>query len=125
MLGEGDLLYLPRGWIHQAVTTREDTHSLHLTVSCMQDWSWASMLEEVLPEAVKRACGGAEGERMRAGMPRDFLDYMGVMHDNDWAIKDVRRNGGVVENDEKTKVSHIIFSQRGEPPLFLTPFGPH
>ncbi|GMI46005.1 hypothetical protein TrCOL_g12722 [Triparma columacea] len=106
VLGEGGLLYLPRGWIHQAVTTREDTHSLHLTVSCMQDWSWAFMLEEVLPEAVKRACAGAgaEGEGMRAGIPRDFLDYMGVMHDNDWAIKDVRRNGGVVENDEKTKV---------------------
>ena len=62
VLGEGDLLYLPRGWIHQAVTTREDTHSLHLTVSCMQDWSWASMLEEVLPEAVKHACAGAGAE---------------------------------------------------------------
>ncbi|GMH59771.1 hypothetical protein TrRE_jg3652 [Triparma retinervis] len=106
VLGEGDLLYLPRGWIHQAVTTREDTHSLHLTVSCMQDWSWSAMLEEVLPEAIKRASGGAgaESEELRGGMPRDFLEYMGVMHDNDWAIKDVRKNGGTVEGEERTKV---------------------
>lgn len=105
VLGEGDLLYLPRGWIHQAVTTREDTHSLHLTVSCMQDWSWASMLEEILPEALKRVAEGPgkESQNLRVGMPRDFLDYMGVMHDNDWAIKDIREKRGV-GNEEKIKV---------------------
>jgi lysine-specific demethylase/histidyl-hydroxylase NO66 len=42
VLNKGDVLYMPRGYIHQAVTT--DTamsqHSLHLTVSAMQQWAW-------------------------------------------------------------------------------------
>lgn len=38
-LEEGDLLYMPRGWIHQACTLRDNNkHSLHLTVSTMQQW---------------------------------------------------------------------------------------
>ena len=32
VLGPGDLLYMPRGWIHQANTCNDDHHSLHLTV---------------------------------------------------------------------------------------------
>ena len=38
-LEEGDLLYMPRGFIHQACTLRQnDLHSLHLTVSTMRQW---------------------------------------------------------------------------------------
>jgi hypothetical protein len=38
-LEEGDLLYMPRGWIHQAYTlSGNNKHSLHLTVSTMQQW---------------------------------------------------------------------------------------
>ena len=38
-LEEGDLLYMPRGWIHQACTLRDNNkHSLHLTVSSMRQW---------------------------------------------------------------------------------------
>ena len=105
VLGPGDLLYLPRGWIHQAITTREDTHSLHLTVSCMQDWSWASILEEIIPEALRRTAEGAGKDSLdiREGLPRDFLEYMGVMHDNDWAIKAIREKRQI-GNDERTKV---------------------
>ena len=35
VLEAGDVLYMPRGWIHQAVTLRDNEHSLHLTVSTM------------------------------------------------------------------------------------------
>jgi len=49
VLGSGDVLYCPRGWIHQAetlgrpsavpkVTKIKNDHSLHLTVSAMQNW---------------------------------------------------------------------------------------
>jgi cell wall-associated NlpC family hydrolase len=40
VLGPGDLLYMPRGWIHQACTTDQKGHSSHLTVSVMQQLSW-------------------------------------------------------------------------------------
>ena len=81
-LGPGDLLYLPRGWIHQAhtlPTTKE--HSLHLTVSAMQQWAWADFLELLLPEALQAASGSKTSTSLREGMPRRFLDYMGAAHD--------------------------------------------
>jgi hypothetical protein len=39
------MLYFPRGWIHQANATDED--STHITVSTYQDWSWGTLLEKV------------------------------------------------------------------------------
>lgn len=43
-LGPGDLLYMPRGLIHQAVSP-PGYHSLHLTVSTNQHNTWADLLE--------------------------------------------------------------------------------
>lgn len=44
-LTPGDLLYFPRGYIHQANAT--DTHSLHLTISVYQKNAWIDLLEKV------------------------------------------------------------------------------
>lgn len=71
----GDMLYLPRGTIHQAVSP-PDTHSLHLTVSSYQKNSWVDFLEHALPQALQAA---AESDvELRKGLPRNFLNYMGV-----------------------------------------------
>jgi bifunctional lysine-specific demethylase and histidyl-hydroxylase NO66 len=112
VLGPGDCLYLPRGWIHQACTLPQsttttpttttattttattssssaaatsssaisDTHSLHVTVSAMQQWAWVDYMELLLPEALEYAASG-ESTLLRQGMPRCFLDYMGAMYD--------------------------------------------
>ena len=45
VLHAGDMLYFPRGWVHQANAT--DRHSLHITVSTYQDNSWGTFLEKV------------------------------------------------------------------------------
>lgn len=45
VLEEGDLLYFPRGYIHQGKAVGE--HSLHVTLSCYQLNSWGDMLKEV------------------------------------------------------------------------------
>ena len=66
-LEPGDLLYMPRGWIHQAVTTREDKASLHLTVSAMQHWSWADFLELVMPDALQAAIQSDSSTSLREG----------------------------------------------------------
>lgn len=50
----GDLLYFPRGTIHEACTD-EDSHSLHITVSVYQNTCFADLLEKVLPDALKKA----------------------------------------------------------------------
>ena len=44
-LHPGDLVYLPRGVVHQALT-QEGTHSLHLTFSTYQRHTWRDMLAE-------------------------------------------------------------------------------
>lgn len=45
-LEAGDLLYFPRGFIHQAKCSSV-AHSLHITVSCYQKNSWADLFEKV------------------------------------------------------------------------------
>jgi len=116
-LAAGDFLYLPRGWIHQAVTTVADSHSLHVTVSVMQSWSWADLVEHVLPEAMKNASNLSSSSDLREGLPLDYLDYMGVMNDNDYLIteekkskkdKKVIRDRREFKRELKTKLDRIV-----------------
>jgi len=62
-LAAGDLLYLPRGTVHQAVSN--DTASLHLTIG-VQAVLWA----DVLRAAVERATGAEV--RFREALPMGF-----------------------------------------------------
>jgi lysine-specific demethylase/histidyl-hydroxylase NO66 len=87
VLGPGDVLYMPRGWIHQAhtpstsVANEQDGHSLHLTISAMQTWAWGDLLEMVMPEALEAAAASDTTTSLREGLPRNFLSYMGAVHD--------------------------------------------
>lgn len=60
-LQAGDALYLPRGYVHAALTT--DEHSVHLTVGVLST-TW----HDVLADAVALA---ADDERFRAALPVD------------------------------------------------------
>lgn len=79
ILEPGDVLYMPRGWIHQA-NTNSTQPSLHLTVSAYQQWTWTDLLEILLPDALEAA--SMQTVALRKGLPPRFLDYMGIMHDN-------------------------------------------
>ena len=87
VLGPGDVLYMPRGWIHQAHTPQESSgkdesgHSLHLTASAMQKWSWIDLLDLVMPEALESVAASETSTSLREGLPRNFLSYMGAMYD--------------------------------------------
>uniref|UniRef100_A0A8C6G9Z9 Bifunctional lysine-specific demethylase and histidyl-hydroxylase n=1 Tax=Mus spicilegus TaxID=10103 RepID=A0A8C6G9Z9_MUSSI len=85
VLEPGDLLYFPRGFIHQA-ECQDGVHSLHLTLSTYQRNTWGDFLEAVLPLAVQAAI--EENVEFRRGLPRDFMDYMGAQHSDS---KDPRR----------------------------------
>jgi len=78
-LEAGDLLYLPRGTIHQGKCV-EDVHSLHITISMYQQNSWADLLEKLLPGALEVA--SQEDIEFRRGLPRDFLLNMGVVNES-------------------------------------------
>ncbi|XP_052104474.1 ribosomal oxygenase 1-like isoform X2 [Mytilus californianus] len=75
VLEPGDLLYFPRGVIHQGKAL-EDTHSLHITVSCYQKNTWGDLLEKLMPRALQVAI--EEDVDFRKGLPRDYMDVMGI-----------------------------------------------
>ncbi|ROT84728.1 putative bifunctional lysine-specific demethylase and histidyl-hydroxylase NO66-like [Penaeus vannamei] len=74
-LEEGDLLYFPRGFIHQGHAV-EGNHSLHITVSTYQKNTWGHFLQKMLPQAVSVAM--AEDVEFRKGLPRNYLNCMGI-----------------------------------------------
>ncbi|KAF7395281.1 hypothetical protein HZH68_009331 [Vespula germanica] len=73
----GDLLYLPRGTIHQGETIY-NSHSLHVTLSVYQKNSWGDFLEKLLPDALQKAI--ANDVHFRQGLPLDYLKYFGFVH---------------------------------------------
>ncbi|XP_009643839.2 ribosomal oxygenase 1 [Egretta garzetta] len=85
VLGAGDLLYFPRGFIHQG-DCLPDAHSLHITVSSYQRNSWGDLLEKLLPAALQMAL--EEDVEYRQGLPMDYLGYMGVANSD---VVNVRR----------------------------------
>ncbi|XP_062433208.1 ribosomal oxygenase 1 [Rhea pennata] len=89
ILEAGDLLYFPRGFIHQG-DCLPDAHSLHITVSSYQRNSWGDLLEKLLPAALQMAL--EEDVEYRQGLPMDYLGYMGVAHSD---MVDARRTAFV------------------------------
>ncbi|XP_054828196.1 ribosomal oxygenase 1 [Eublepharis macularius] len=77
VLEAGDLLYFPRGFIHQGDCLPE-AHSLHMTVSSFQRNSWGDLLEKLLPAALQMAI--EEDVEFRQGLPIDYLEYTGVLN---------------------------------------------
>ncbi|XP_022096693.1 ribosomal oxygenase 1-like [Acanthaster planci] len=75
VLEPGDLLYFPRGTIHQA-STPEDSHSLHITLSTCQCNTWGDLLEKLLPQTLQTAMS-AEAE-LRQSLPRGYMQYTGI-----------------------------------------------
>ena len=112
-LNEGDLLYMPRGWIHQACTLRENNvHSLHLTVSTMQRWAWIDLMEIVIPEALEAAAENEASHSIREGLPNGFMDYMGVQYEEaqDENLPDSLKKNAEEEKtvDEKVRIRHLL-----------------
>jgi len=73
----GDLIYMPRGTIHQG-NCLEEEHSLHITLSAYQLNSWTDLLEKLLPAAL--AVASQEDKQFREGLPRDYLLNLGAVH---------------------------------------------
>ncbi|XP_077443542.1 ribosomal oxygenase 1 [Stigmatopora argus] len=85
VLEAGDLLYFPRGFIHQG-NALPDAHSLHITISSYQKNSWGDLLLKMVPTAVEIAM--EEDVEFRQGLPLDYISYMGVQNSD---MNDPRR----------------------------------
>eukprot|EP00096_Caligus_rogercresseyi_P013490 TRINITY_DN6129_c0_g1_i1.p1 TRINITY_DN6129_c0_g1~~TRINITY_DN6129_c0_g1_i1.p1 ORF type:complete len:440 (+),score=129.22 TRINITY_DN6129_c0_g1_i1:221-1540(+) len=77
VLEAGDLLYMPRGTIHQG-NCLEDAHSLHITISCHQRNSYGDLMSKILTQALETAI--EQDADFRKGLPRDYFDYAGAVH---------------------------------------------
>jgi lysine-specific demethylase/histidyl-hydroxylase NO66 len=66
----GDMLYLPRGWLHQAMTS--DTASLHLTVG-VNVFTWRDAVREALDETAD------DDLELRRGVPADGRAPRGLL----------------------------------------------
>ncbi|XP_054015564.1 ribosomal oxygenase 1 [Hylaeus anthracinus] len=95
IVSAGDLLYFPRGTIHQGETI--DTHSLHVTLSVYQKNSWGDFLEKLLPDALQTAM--ETDSEFRKGLPRDYLRYSGFVHSE---------NQSNVKEEFKEKVKGLL-----------------
>ena len=73
----GDLLYFPRGIVHQA-DAPSTVHSLHITVSTYQRNTWGDLMQKAVEGALATAI--QEEPRFREGLPVDFLDHVGLVH---------------------------------------------
>uniref|UniRef100_H2ZFB8 Bifunctional lysine-specific demethylase and histidyl-hydroxylase n=1 Tax=Ciona savignyi TaxID=51511 RepID=H2ZFB8_CIOSA len=76
-LQAGDLLYFPRGIIHQAKSL-PDTHSLHITISTYQMNTWGDFLEKLLPATLQTAI--ADDIEFRKGLPLQYLSCLGLQN---------------------------------------------
>ncbi|XP_037031555.1 bifunctional lysine-specific demethylase and histidyl-hydroxylase NO66-like [Bradysia coprophila] len=81
VLEAGDLLYFPRGYIHQALTLK-DYHSLHITVSAYQKQTFGDLLETLIPMALKEAIN--ENEILRRGLPLNIWQRLGVVNSDNY-----------------------------------------
>ncbi|CAI5730649.1 unnamed protein product [Peronospora farinosa] len=79
---EGDLLYFPRGVVHQACTDKEH-FSTHVTISVYQHNTWANFLEVALPRVIRQAFDSDIA--FRKGLPFRYLSYMGTQFPPDSA----------------------------------------
>ncbi|XP_039077932.1 ribosomal oxygenase 2 isoform X4 [Hyaena hyaena] len=70
-LKPGDLLYFPRGTIHQADTPPGLAHSTHVTISTYQNNSWGDFLLDTMSGLVFDTA--KEDVELRAGIPRQLL----------------------------------------------------
>ncbi|XP_057552361.1 ribosomal oxygenase 2 isoform X3 [Hippopotamus amphibius kiboko] len=70
-LKPGDLLYFPRGTIHQADTPVGLAHSTHLTISTYQSSSWGDFLLDTISGLVFDTAKADVA--LRAGIPRQLL----------------------------------------------------
>ncbi|ODM99969.1 Bifunctional lysine-specific demethylase and histidyl-hydroxylase NO66 [Orchesella cincta] len=79
VLEEGDLLYFPRGVIHQAKTV-DSEHSLHLTLSFNQVNTFGDLLKHHMNHALEKLM--ANDVSFRQGLPNDYMSFMGIAHEN-------------------------------------------
>ena len=121
-LHPGDMLYLPRGFVHEAVCGKE--HSLHVTFSACQRWTWADLLLVSAEAAIRSAA--TNDVRLRRTLPLRFGHVAGVgasstqstqrdvMHNN--SKKALKRVASTFPTDAAADLMTMRFMKERLPP---------
>jgi peptidylprolyl isomerase len=78
-VNQGDLLYFPRGTIHQARTPGDAPLSHHLTLSTYQKTAWFDLLAAGMRSALDNMF--ANDAELRRGLPWRYLALLGTPHE--------------------------------------------
>lgn len=76
VLKAGDVLYMPRGMVHQG-RTFPHTHSLHITFSANQMNSWADLMRTVAQYSIE--CLASNDVAWRETIPRALMSHVGAV----------------------------------------------
>ncbi|XP_066287399.1 ribosomal oxygenase 2-like isoform X2 [Branchiostoma lanceolatum] len=76
VLEAGDMLYFPRGTVHQADTPAGSQHSTHVTISTYQQNSYGDLLTSTLPMLVQTVMD--TDVEFRKGLPVGTLSTVGI-----------------------------------------------
>lgn len=100
ILQAGDLLYFPRGTIHQAQTVT-NKHSLHITLSFYQKNSYGDLFEILLQSTLKKAMDN--DIEYRRGLPLNIWQNMGIVYEND--------NNTIIQKQEQQNDRKLIMNK--------------
>jgi len=104
VLSAGDVLYFPRGTVHQAIT-EEQQHSLHITLSVYQQQAYANLLETLMPMVLKKAVD--QSVALRRGLPLHTFQVLG----NAYKGNDCGSRKQLVENVQKLVTNYLMPSE--------------
>ncbi|XP_002733946.1 ribosomal oxygenase 2-like [Saccoglossus kowalevskii] len=71
ILKPGDVMYFPRGTIHQADTLSSSTHSTHITMSTYQHNTWGDLLSVMMPNLLEKEMD--KNKEFRRGIPGTLI----------------------------------------------------
>lgn len=86
-LDQGDVLYVPRGFIHQA-NTGPEKHSHHVTISVCRKFSYAQFFEQASSEFIQLLTD--KSKKLRGALPPHLFDMGGmasIVYPNEDSLK--------------------------------------
>lgn len=106
ILKPGDLLYFPRGTIHQADTPAGGSFSTHITISTYQNNTWGDYLLDVIPWLVYDSM--KEDIELSRGLPRQYLMQLNSSADPVKKLSGFLRGlADRIENGKETRSSEM------------------
>ncbi|NXJ79411.1 RIOX2 oxygenase, partial [Trogon melanurus] len=105
ILKPGDLLYFPRGTIHQADTPVGVSYSTHVTISTYQNNSWGDFLLDTIPGLVFDTA--KEDVALRTSIPRQLLMQVDIADATKKLSNLLRRLADCLENTRELRSSDM------------------